>query len=81
MIERYDTVIVHYINKQDYSMALKKVTEIKDELKRKEIMEKYASIFINKCCKETIDFLKTPDFKKIEIPKLMPAFMNIRVDS
>lgn len=61
-------------------MALQKVTEIKDDEKRCETMLKYASIFINKCCKETIDELKKPAYKKIKIPNLMPAFMNIRVD-
>ena len=51
MIERYDTVIVHYINKQQHDVALKKVTDIKDQTKRNETMLKYASIFINKCAK------------------------------
>ena len=41
-------------------------------------MLRYVSIFINKCCKETLEELKKPEFKKIEIPKLMPAFMNIQ---
>ena len=77
MIERYDTIIVHYINKQQYETALRKVTEIKEEVKRHETMLRYVSIFINKCCKETIEELRKPEFKKIEIPKLMPAFMNI----
>ena len=38
IIERYDTVIVHYINKQEHEKALMKVTEIKDEVKRNETM-------------------------------------------
>jgi hypothetical protein len=80
MIERYDTVIVHYINKQQYDIALQKVTEIKDSAKRCETMLKYASIFINKCCKQTIAELKKSEYRKIKIPNLMPAFMNIRVD-
>lgn len=54
LIERYDTVIVHYINKQEHDKALQKVTEIKDEIKRNETMLRYASIFVNKCAKETI---------------------------
>ena len=55
-----------------------KVTEIKEEVKRNETMLRYASIFVNKCAKETIDELRKPEYKKIEIPKLMPAMMNIR---
>lgn len=54
LIERYDTVIVHYINKQEHDKALQKVTEIKEEVKRNETMLRYASIFVNKCAKETI---------------------------
>jgi len=71
-------VIVHYINKQEHDKALKKVTEIKDEVKRNETMLRYASIFVNKCAKLTIEELKKPKYRKIEIPKLMPAFMNIQ---
>lgn len=57
IIERYDTVIVHYINKQEHEKALQKVTEIKDEVKRNETMLRYASIFLNKCAKPTIQEL------------------------
>lgn len=77
IIERYDTVIVHYINKQEHEKALQKVTEIKDEVKRNETMLRYASIFLNKCAKPTIQELQRQQFRKIDIPKLMPAFMNI----
>jgi membrane-bound lytic murein transglycosylase MltF len=58
IIERYDTVIVHYINKQEHEKALQKVTEIKDEVKRNETMLQYASIFLNKCAKPTIQELQ-----------------------
>jgi len=77
MIERYDTVIVHYINKQEHAKALQKVTSIADEGKRNETMLRYASIFLNKCAKETIKELQSQYYRKIDIPKLMPAFMNI----
>lgn len=78
LIERYDTVIVHYINKQEHDKALQKVTEIKDPAKRNATMLRYASIFVNKCAKATIAELKKPEYKSIEIAKIMPAFMNIR---
>ena len=47
-IERYDVVIVHYINKQDFEQALGKVFEIKDETKRNDTMLRYASLFVIK---------------------------------
>lgn len=78
MIQRYDTVIVHYINKQEHTRALQKVSEIKEEETRFQTMLRYASIFVNKCCMETISELKKKEYKGIEIPKLMPAFMNIK---
>ena len=53
-------MIVHYINKQEHDKALQKVTEIKEEVKRNETMLRYASIFINKCAKQTIAELKKP---------------------
>ena len=41
-------------------------------------MLRYASIFLNKCAKPTIADLQRQQYKKIDIPKLMPAFMNIQ---
>lgn len=78
LIKRYDTVIMHYINKQEHDKALHKVTEIEKEDIRNDTMLRYASIFINKCAKLTIDELRKEQYKTIDIPKLMPAFMNIR---
>ena len=57
MIDRYDTVIVHFINKKEYDKALAKVSEIKDESKRNDLMLRYASVFVSKCTKLTIDEL------------------------
>mgnify|MGYP006094457441 CR=1 FL=1 len=81
MVQRYDTVIVHYINKQEHDKALQKVTEIKDETKRNETMLRYASVFVSKCAKLTIEELRKPQYKKIKIDQLMPAFMNIQIES
>lgn len=47
-VENYETVIVHYINKQDYEKALKKVCDIKIEEERNSVMLRYASVFIKK---------------------------------
>lgn len=79
-IKRYDTVIVHYINKQEYELALQKVTSIDDETKRCENMLRYASIFLNKCPITTIQELQKMQYNKIDIPKLMPAFQNIHTE-
>lgn len=78
LIERYDTVIVHYINMQEHTKAIQKVTEIKDEVKRNETMLRYASIFVNKCARETILELQKQAYRRMEIAKIMPAFMNIK---
>lgn len=40
-------------------------------------MLRYASVFLNNCTKETVEWLKMSQFIEIDIPKLMPAFMNI----
>lgn len=40
-------------------------------------MYRYASILLNKCADKTLDMLKKKEFKKIDVDKLMPAFMNI----
>jgi len=45
---------------------------------RHETLLRYASIFVNKCAAETIAELKKKEYKDIDIPKLMPAFMNVR---
>ena len=74
-VESYETVIVHYINKQEYELALKKIYTIKDEKTKNQIMLRYASVFLKNLPLKTIEVLKT--FKSIDIPKLIPAFMNI----
>lgn len=63
---------------QEYGKGLRKVTEIKDDDKRNETMLRYASIFVNKCASETMEELKKPEFRKMDVSKIMPAFMNIQ---
>ena len=77
MANRYDNVIVHYINKQEYENALEKVTEIDNENDRCATMLRYSSVFLNNCTEKTVKVLKHDKFKAIDTPKLMPAFMNI----
>lgn len=78
MVGRYDNVIVHNINQQQYAKALSKVSEIKNEDERYQTMYRYSSIFLNKCAKETVSELRNIRYNNIDIPKLMPAFMNIK---
>jgi len=66
---------VHYINKQEYNLALQKVSTISDEKTKNAIMLRYASVFIKNVPLKAIEVLKT--FKTIDIPKLIPAFMNV----
>jgi hypothetical protein len=42
-------------------------------------MLRYASVFIKNCPKQAIHALKTNSFKKIDIPKLIPAFINLKM--
>jgi cell division protein YceG involved in septum cleavage len=48
---------VHYINKQDYHKALMMISDIEPEDKRNAEMTRYASLFLNKCAKDTIEQL------------------------
>jgi len=74
-VENYETVIVHYINKQEYHRALQKVCEIKEAEERNNVMLRYASVFIKKIPSQTIKALH--GFHTIDIAKMVPAFMNI----
>lgn len=74
-MQAYETVIVHYLNKQEYELALKKLSEISDDKTRNSIMLRYASVFIKATPLKTLEVLR--GFKTIDIPKLIPAFMNI----
>lgn len=42
-------------------------------------MVRYASVFIKNIPKSAISALKTNSFKKIDIPKLIPAFINLKL--
>ena len=55
---------------------MRKVQEIAEDKARNSIMLRYASVFIKNLPIETIDALK--NFKTIDIPKLIPSFMNIQ---
>lgn len=54
---------------------MNKVQTISDEKTKNSIMLRYASVFIKNLPSKTLEVLKT--FKTIDIPKLIPAFMNI----
>jgi hypothetical protein len=54
---------------------LKKVQTISDEKTKNSIMLRYASVFIKNLPSKTLEVLRT--FKTIDIPKLIPAFMNV----
>ena len=75
--ENYETVIIHYLNKQEFIIALQKIKDIKDTSKRHKAMLKYASVLIKKIPAETIHFLKSTSFKGIALKDLVPAFMGV----
>mmetsp|Transcript_7263 Transcript_7263/g.6392 ORF Transcript_7263/g.6392 Transcript_7263/m.6392 type:complete len:182 (+) Transcript_7263:1776-2321(+) len=76
-VKNYETVIIHYINKQEYTKALDKILIIGDEQTRNDIMLRYSSVLIKKIPIDTLNALRQNAFRKIDIPKLIPAFMNI----
>jgi poly-gamma-glutamate capsule biosynthesis protein CapA/YwtB (metallophosphatase superfamily) len=71
----HEAVIVHYINKQEYKRALEKVERIPDRKTKNQVMLRYASVFIKNLPELTIEALSK--FEDIDVPKLVPAFMNI----
>ena len=76
-VGQHEAVIVHYINKQEYKLALKKIESIPANDIKNTVMLRYASVLIKNIPELTIDALA--DFKKgtIDVSKLVPAFMNI----
>ena len=42
-------------------------------------MLRYASVFIKNVPKQAIHALKSNSFKNIDIPKLIPAFINLKM--
>jgi hypothetical protein len=76
-VKSYETVIIHYINKQEYEKALNKVCDVAEDQARYEIMLRYSSVLLKKEPVRTIEALKTSKFKQIDIPKLIPAFMGV----
>ena len=71
----YETVIMHYINKQDYRLALEKVEKIPDNSTKNQVMLRYASVFLKHLPEPTIDAISK--FKDIDVAKLVPSLMNI----
>jgi hypothetical protein len=73
---------MHYINKQEFMKALEKIEKISDRKKKNQIMLRYASVFLKNKPEATIDALYKFEFDgEKEIPKLVPAFMNIPRES
>ena len=73
----HEAVIMHYINKQEFSKALQKIEKITDRKSKNQVMLRYASVFLKNKPSETIDALYRFDFEEKDVPKLVPAFMNI----
>jgi hypothetical protein len=71
---------MHYINKQDFKKALEKIEKISERKKKNQVMLRYASVFLKNKPEATIDSLYKFEFDEKEIPKLVPAFMNIPRD-
>lgn len=75
-MKQYQKLIVHYINKQDYKKALKKLNQIESTETRNYEMTKYMSVMIKKAPNETLNALESEKFRKIDLTKLMPALRD-----
>ena len=73
----YKELIVHYINKQQYTEALKKLERIEDKKVRNDQMRIYASILLKNTPAETLRSLSGDKFRDIEIESLIPALHGI----
>ncbi len=56
-MQNYETVIVHFINKQEYANALGKVFDIETEEERNTVMLRYSSVFIKNLPEKTLKSL------------------------
>jgi hypothetical protein len=72
---------VHYINKQEYKKALKKLNQIETAETRNYEMTKYISVLIKMAPKETLNALESESFRKIDLSKLMPALRDCPDDA
>ena len=75
--QNYETVILHYINKQEYNLALNRLTDIQDKGERDALMIRNASVFMKNEPIKTLKVLRKEEFKKINYAKLVPAFMDV----
>lgn len=75
-MKKYQKLIVHFVNKQDYKKAIDFLNMIESAETRNYEMINYASIFIKHAPLETFDMLQSENFRHISIPKLMPALMG-----
>jgi hypothetical protein len=46
--QNYDTVIIHYINKQEYKKAIEKISEIQKGDEKVNLMLRYVSVLMKK---------------------------------
>lgn len=72
---------MHYINKQEFLKALEKIERIPDRKTKNAVMLRYASVFIKNQPDRTIESLYRFEFEEKDVPKLVPAFMNISRDN
>lgn len=75
-MKQYQKLIVHYINKQEFKKALKKLNQIESTETRNYEMTKYMSVMIKKAPNETLNALESEKFRKIDLTKLMPALRD-----
>lgn len=77
-VGHYETVIIHYVNnKKDIKKALDRLMKIKNIEEKFRLMYRYAGVFLKHEPLETINVLKTEDFKRIDFSKLSNSFTDM----
>ena len=76
----HETVIVHHINKQEFTKALEKIERIPDRKTKNALMIRFCSVFVKNEPEKTLESLRKFELEEKEVPKLVPALMNISRD-
>ncbi len=72
---KFETVVLHYINNRDITKALEVLKRVKGD-KRNELMVKYASVFMKHEPDETLRCLMH-SFQDVQVENILPALMSV----
>jgi len=78
--ERFEDIILHHINEEEYTKALEKMGKLQKAEQKQEMMYKHCHILMKEETKNTLDFIynSTVDF---DLTKLIPGFMKVPAEN